>query len=217
VNATPEPPSRFHASPAEIDAFLRQNFAEDVLLNFYRAAGDEVLDEITASGKQFRGLAETKGGKHVYLAGMDDVLTHIWDDRYYPAQLPDMASYDLPFNPSRTVAEWGLLKDAQARQELLSEPDLVPVTIREVPGGWIACKDNDRNQVVAESVVFQDVELRLSALPYPVIVTEILRVTEDTPAPEPQGFPCYRTKVHEPHQWLKGRKAVPCPGIPEEN
>jgi hypothetical protein len=182
VNAIPEPPSRFHASPAEIDAFLRQNFAEDVLLNFYRAAGDEILDEITTSGKQFRGLAETKGGKHVYLAGMDDVLTHIWDDRYYPAQLPKLATYDRPFG------------QRAGYQGHVHQFDTI--------GSWPTGPDGEFGSLLKCACgAMKEVE-----------------TPEEVPEPEePPGTPCYRTKVHEPHQWLKGRKAVPCPGIPEEN
>jgi hypothetical protein len=33
-------PSRFHATPAEIDAFLRHHFAEDTLLRYQWAIGD---------------------------------------------------------------------------------------------------------------------------------------------------------------------------------
>jgi hypothetical protein len=94
-------PSRFHASPAEIDAFLRANFAEDVLLNFYRAVGDEVLDEALQHGRQYRGVMESRNCKHVYLAGMADVMDEIWDYRYYPAKLPKLGAYNRPFNPPR--------------------------------------------------------------------------------------------------------------------
>lgn len=38
-------PSRFYAKPAEIDAFLREYFAEDVLLDYQRAIGAAAVDE----------------------------------------------------------------------------------------------------------------------------------------------------------------------------
>lgn len=111
----PEQPSRFYATPAEIDAFLRQHFAEDVLLHFYRALGDEILDEAIAHGREYRTTKESRSAKHVYLAGMADVMDEMWDYRFYPAVLPDMSHHDRPhmrppsvhpdessYHPSRT-------------------------------------------------------------------------------------------------------------------
>jgi hypothetical protein len=111
----PEQPSRSYATPAEIDAFLRQHFAEDVLLHFYRALGDEVLDEAIAHGREYRTTKESRSAKHVYLAGMADVMDEMWDYRFYPAVLPDMGHHDRPhmrppevhpdessYHPSRT-------------------------------------------------------------------------------------------------------------------
>lgn len=89
ADTTPSPglPSRFTATPAEVDAYLRTILAEDTYLRYQRAIGDAVLDEIQTSGKAFRAGQEAEHAKHVYLAGMDDVLQAIWDDRYYPSQL----------------------------------------------------------------------------------------------------------------------------------
>lgn len=92
----PDQPSRFYATPAEIDTWLREHFAEDTLLHFYRAVGDAALDEIVTSGKGFRTRSEAEHGKHVYLAGMDDVLDWVQEDRYYPATLPDLQHNDRP-------------------------------------------------------------------------------------------------------------------------
>ncbi len=51
-----ERPSRFHATPAEIDAFLRHHFAEDVLLRHQWAIGDaaahEAAEEIRADARK---------------------------------------------------------------------------------------------------------------------------------------------------------------------
>jgi hypothetical protein len=170
-------PSRFHASPAQIDAFLRQNFAEDVLLNFYRAAGDEVLDEVRTSAQTFKSLKAQGQAKHAYLAAIDDTMDYVWDDRYFPAKLPNLATYDRPFNLPRTVQDWGR--------------EFLPCTKCGGPPedhiGW------DRRH------------LYTTASPDPA-------PTADVPSP------CYRKKVHEPHKWLKGRRAVQCPGHPiEEN
>jgi hypothetical protein len=49
-------PSRFHATPREIDAFLRVRFAEDTLLRYQWAIGDaaahEVAEEIRADARK---------------------------------------------------------------------------------------------------------------------------------------------------------------------
>jgi hypothetical protein len=174
---TPEQPSRFHASPADIDAFLRENFAEDVLLNFYRAVGDEVLDEVRISAQAFKNLKAQGQAKHVYLAAIDDTMDYVWDDRFFPAKLPQMTHHNRPFNPPRTAQDWGR--------------GFLPCTKCGGPPedhiGW------DRRHLY--TTVSQG----------------------PAPAPEPDPSPCYRKKVHEPHKWLKGRKAVPCPGIPKES
>lgn len=80
-------PSRFSGKPAEIDAWMRERFAEDTYLSYQRAIGDAVLDEIQTSGKTFRNAEEASHVPRVYLAGMDDVLEHVMDDRYFPASL----------------------------------------------------------------------------------------------------------------------------------
>ena len=42
---TPELPSRFSASPAEVDRFLRSILAEDTYLDFQRAIGNRAVEE----------------------------------------------------------------------------------------------------------------------------------------------------------------------------
>lgn len=171
---TPEQPSRFHAAPSEIDAFLREHFAEDVLLNFYRAVGDEVLDEALTHGRQHRAAKEQSGNfKHVYLAGMADVMDEIWDFRYYPAKLPKLGTYNRPFNPPRTAH--------------LPE-DNEPVEC-ECGLMWPSSKAMPPNH--------NDMDC------------------QPDPTPEPQNAPCYRTKVHDAHDWLKGRRKVHCLGNPK--
>jgi hypothetical protein len=44
---TPGKPPRFTASPAVIDAWLRQHFAEDVLLAYQQAIGERAVTEAT--------------------------------------------------------------------------------------------------------------------------------------------------------------------------
>lgn len=215
-------PSRFHASPAQIDAFLRERFAEDALLNFYRAVGDEVLDEIQTSGQTFRRLQEQAQAKHVFLSGVADVLAYIQDDRYFPAQLPKLASYDRPFNPPRTLQEWGPVKfdrAQQARREefegLLEASSFGSDALREDLG-------HDPEPVP------EQVMARIRAASEAPRCTKCGGVSGDhvgwaqghlftppTPVETTQSAPCYRTKTHDAHKWLKGRKAVQCSGIPK--
>jgi hypothetical protein len=44
-------PSRFHATPAEIDAFLRFHFAEDTLLRYQWAIGDAAAHEAAVDAR----------------------------------------------------------------------------------------------------------------------------------------------------------------------
>jgi hypothetical protein len=264
-----EQPSRFHASPAQIDAFLREHFAEDALLNYYRAVGDEILDEALSHGREHRGVMESRNAKHVYLAGMADVMEAIWDFRYYPAKLPALKTYDRPFNKpreNRAVPEtFDALLEASsppgareleeahpvpkdARQKMreallrlhpedstyhptntrLPSPKLpIDVRIRSIPGGFVALQDDDPKRTVAAAnslpvlmSKLQDVSGTVNVMdpnqeiqPLAPVPAE-MQAVQNTPAGEtPQ--PCYRTKTHEPHKWLKGRKAVQCPGTVE--
>lgn len=175
----PKKPSRFHASPAEIDAFLRENFAEDALLNFYRAAGDEVLDEAITHGRQHRGVMETRNCKHIYLAGMADVLDELWDFRYYPAKLPKLETYNRPFNPPRSLDQAAGFHPEDSTHHpqytrLPSPKAPVKVIIREVPGGWDAHEPHSPSKIVATAVVYDDLEAKLRQLPMDVHVIGII-------------------------------------------
>jgi hypothetical protein len=44
-------PSRFHATPAEIDAFLRVHFAEDTLLRYQQAIGNRAVAEAAVDAR----------------------------------------------------------------------------------------------------------------------------------------------------------------------
>jgi hypothetical protein len=220
-------PSRFHASPAQIDAFLREHFAEDALLNFYRAVGDEVLDEAITYGKQHRGLMESRNCKHLYLSGMADVMDAIWDFRYYPAKLPSLTTYDLPFNrptPSRRGLhpENSTFHPDNTRLPSPKEGTL-NVFVQQVADGWDAVRDDDRSHIVAVAYTLPDLmdKLKSSSVVIHVVnppsVTDwgrskVQKALEASAAPQS----CYRTKTHDAHKWLKGRKAVQCSGIPKE-
>jgi hypothetical protein len=174
-------PNRFHASPAEIDAFLREHFAEDVLLNFYRTVGDEVLDEALQHGRQHRAAKEQSGSfKHIYLAGMADVMDEIWDFRYYPAKLPQLDGYTRPFNPPRWTPPQEDF-DALLEDSSLGAPRVKAVRER---------------------------------IPEDVVRERLAEAARTVASPEPQNDPCYRTKAHDAHDWLKGRRRVHCLGNP---
>jgi hypothetical protein len=49
-----EPPSRFHATPAQIDEFLRRHFAEDTLLRYQWAIGNAAVHE---AAEELRAMA----------------------------------------------------------------------------------------------------------------------------------------------------------------
>lgn len=67
----------------------------------------------------------------------------------------------------------------QASNELEIEASRINVTIREVPGGWIACQDNDRSRVVAEAILYDELEAALRKLPTPVHVEAIILTGEE--------------------------------------
>lgn len=214
-----EQPSRFNASPAEIDAFLRENFAEDVLLNFYRAVGDEVLDEALTHGRQHRGVMETRNCKHVYLAGMADVMDEMWDYRYYPAQLPKLETYDRPFNLKPSLHPEN--STHHPTNSPLPSPKLpIKVTIREVPGGWDAlAEDSDRARPIASAITYTALQAKLASLSatYQITVMNPESTADPlAPAPEPEFTPCPKDSPHQPHRYIgpKGRALLLlCEGI----
>jgi hypothetical protein len=196
---TPDKPSRFHASPAQIDAFLRQHFAEDALLNFYQAVG-----------------------KHVYLAGMADVMSEMWDFRYYPAKLPKLETYNRPFNPPRgrylpddsdpveceCGRQWPNSQSMPPNHnDMDCQPDPAPKAVTP--------EEFDR---VLEASSLGAPHVKAVREHIPEDVREQLAKALQKPRAEPDepDVPCYRTKAHQPHRWLKNRKAVPCPGTPRE-
>lgn len=220
-----EKPSRFSASPAQIHAFLQENFAEDVLLHFYRAVGDEVLDEALTHGRHHRGVMESRNCKHLYLSGMADVMDEIWDYRFYPAKLPKMESYTRPHPaPPRTRPVDHSFHPADStfhpqHTRLPSPKAPVNVFIRETLAGWVAVENDDLSHWVAVDKLFSGLMEKLASLPGGFVVVnppadETQAPTEPVPAPTPKATPCYITKAHEPHDWLKGRRKFPCPGFP---
>jgi hypothetical protein len=89
-------PSRFSATPEDIDAFLHQEFAEDTLLKFYQWVGQHAVFEAVVDGQGVQ-LDEPEGHtikpqwREAWLEGKSAVLNRIdytEDGGPYPTKLP---------------------------------------------------------------------------------------------------------------------------------
>jgi hypothetical protein len=67
-------PSRYSASPAEIDDYLRRYFTEEVVLNFQRAVGNRAVEE---AAKDIRMGSHTSMASQLYVNGMQFAADHI--------------------------------------------------------------------------------------------------------------------------------------------
>ncbi|MFF7631403.1 hypothetical protein [Streptomyces cyaneofuscatus] len=78
-------PSRFSATPAQIDTFLRAILAEDTYLGFQQAIGAHVLEEAVEDAGTVRASADNDG---LYSAdwreGWDDAIERVDPDRNGP-------------------------------------------------------------------------------------------------------------------------------------
>ncbi len=79
-------PNRFHATPAEIDAFLREHFAEDTLLRYQWAIGDaaahEAAEELRVEFGEISAQGR-RGGWH----GVQDFIDTAKGAGHYPSSL----------------------------------------------------------------------------------------------------------------------------------
>lgn len=92
-------PSRFHATPAEIDTYLRTILAEDVYLNFQQAIGEHAIGQTVEDVQMVRAAADNEGHfNNDWREGWDDVIDRIDPDRNgpYPAQLITFAEVGRP-------------------------------------------------------------------------------------------------------------------------
>jgi hypothetical protein len=90
MSARDDFPSRFYATPAEIDLFLRRHFAEDILLDFQRAIGQEAVREAVEDLRVYRNHPDNTVMKQAWRQGVDDAAMQIdpeEDAGYYPSQL----------------------------------------------------------------------------------------------------------------------------------
>ncbi|WP_306317312.1 MULTISPECIES: hypothetical protein [unclassified Streptomyces] len=80
-------PSRYSATPAEIDDYLRRHLTEEVVLNFQRAIGNRAVEE---AAKDIRMESHTPLASELYLNGMKFAADHIDPLKgggYYPSSL----------------------------------------------------------------------------------------------------------------------------------
>lgn len=83
-------PSRFTATPAEIDAYLRSILAEDTYLRYQQAIGSEAVREAMGDAVSFRNCDDNAQMKQAWRSGIDDALGWIdpdGDGGPYPSQL----------------------------------------------------------------------------------------------------------------------------------
>jgi len=86
-----ELPSRFHATPTQIDAYLRTILAEDVYLAFQQAIGDHAIAQTVEDTQAVRAAADNEGLYNAdWREGWDDVIDRVDPDRGngpYPVKL----------------------------------------------------------------------------------------------------------------------------------
>jgi hypothetical protein len=84
-----EPPSRFHATPAQIDAFLRHHFAEDTLLRYQQAIGGRAVTEAARDIRSDTNLRKTEGENRLAKYGRElaDLVDPLKDGGPYPSEL----------------------------------------------------------------------------------------------------------------------------------
>ncbi|MFF3094158.1 hypothetical protein [Streptomyces cyaneofuscatus] len=78
-------PSRFSATPAQIDTFLRATLAEDTYLSFQQAIGAHVLEEAVEDAGTVRASADNDGLYNPdWREGWDDAIERVDPDRNGP-------------------------------------------------------------------------------------------------------------------------------------
>ncbi|WP_033307347.1 hypothetical protein RFN58_06880 [Streptomyces iakyrus] len=78
-------PSRFNATPAEIDAYLRTILAEDTYLRFQQAIGEHALAEAVEDAGTVRASADNDGlYNNDWREGWDDAIERVDPDRNGP-------------------------------------------------------------------------------------------------------------------------------------
>ena len=81
-----ERPSRFHATPAEIDAFLREHFAEDRIRLYQWAIGDAAAHEAAQEQRAEFGEISAQGRRGDW-HGVQDFIDPAKGGGHYPSEL----------------------------------------------------------------------------------------------------------------------------------
>ncbi|GAP46940.1 hypothetical protein [Streptomyces azureus] len=78
-------PSRFHATPAQIDAYLRTILAEDTHLRYQQAIGEHALAEAIEDAATVRASADSEGLYNAnWREGWDDAISRVDPDQNGP-------------------------------------------------------------------------------------------------------------------------------------
>lgn len=88
----PKPkPSRFHATPAEIDQFLREHFAEDRIQLYQWAIGDWAVTEAALDVRSDTNLRQLEGEHQLAEYGRElaDLIDPMKGGGHYPSVLMD--------------------------------------------------------------------------------------------------------------------------------
>lgn len=82
-------PSRFHATPAEIDQFLRFHFAEDTLLRYHWAIGDRAVTEAAVDVRSDTNLRQLEAEHQLAEYGRElaDLIDPMKSGGHYPSEL----------------------------------------------------------------------------------------------------------------------------------
>jgi hypothetical protein len=89
-----ELPNRFTATPAEVDAHLRQILAEDTYLRYQQAVGESVLAQTVEDVDVVRAAADNEGlYNSAWREGWDDFRDRVDPDQNgpYPVKLIEVA------------------------------------------------------------------------------------------------------------------------------
>lgn len=101
-------PSRLHATPAEVDTYLRTILAEDTYLRYQQTIGEHALAETVEDVQTIRAAADNEGLYNAdWREGWDDVIDRIAPDHNgpCPVKLIEFPAVPLPVVPDAPVGQ----------------------------------------------------------------------------------------------------------------
>jgi hypothetical protein len=110
------PPSRFTATPAEVDAYLRTVLAEDTYLRFQQEIGAQALHEVVEDAQKVRASADNDGLYNAdWREGWDDAIERVDPDSCgpSPSTLVEFANAD---GITRRIAPTQALREDEPTQ-----------------------------------------------------------------------------------------------------